>query len=386
MKTSVVSTKLAVFVVFSLFSLMVIPAYANVTSVNLEKSFYTDDENIVFSGVIKSTERQSVFVIIRDSNDRYQTMVSAPISNTDGTFSTIPREVDGIFKSKDTYYATAFTDEQKEKDGIILKLEYDGDKVFLVPDFVLSLKSISDKTIEVEKTITFTASVTDSSIDNVSFSLDNEPSGATIDSKSGKFVWTPSKSHGNIQDVYYSFDIIATKGIQEDKERITITVKQAYVEPKKISEPIKEPEPTKTTQPKELGVASFVDETKDPQSYVDRYDNEATYKKWFDDNFAEYDSIYQAVGLEVLLLIPASFVDETKDPQSYVDRYTNEATYKKWFDDNFAEYDSIYQAVGLEEPKVEEKKFGICGPGTKLIDGVCTIVEMPVVKPWWKFW
>jgi len=92
------------------------------------------------------------------------------------------------------------------------------------------------------------------------------------------------------------------------------------------------------------------------------------------------------VGLEEPLLIPAAFVDETKDPQSYVDRYNNEATYKEWFDDNFAEYDSIYQAVGLEEPKVEEKKFGICGPGTKLIDGVCTIVVVPDVKPWWHFW
>jgi hypothetical protein len=132
--------------------------------------------------------------------------------------------------------------------------------------------------------------------------------------------------------------------------------------------------------------ASFVDKAKDPQSYVDRYNNEATYKEWFDENFAEYDSIYQAVGLEEPLLIPASFVDKAKDPQSYVDRYNNEATYKEWFDDNFAEYDSIYQAVGLEEPKVEEKKFGICGPGTKLIDGVCTIVVVPDVKPWWHFW
>ena len=139
-------------------------------------------------------------------------------------------------------------------------------------------------------------------------------------------------------------------------------------------------------EPKELGVASFVDESKDPQSYVDRYNNEATYKKWFDENFAEYDSIYQAVGLDEVLLIPASFVDESKDPQSYVDRYNNEATYKKWFDENFVEYDSIYQAVGLAEPKVEEKKFGICGPGTKLIEGVCTIVEKPAVKPWWQFW
>ena len=52
--------------------------------------------------------------------------------------------------------------------------------------------------------------------------------------------------------------------------------------------------------------------------------------------------------------------------------------------------------MGLDEPKVEEpktevpkvkeKKFGICGAGTKLIDGVCTIIEKPVVKPWWQFW
>ncbi|MEX1148372.1 MAG: hypothetical protein WEB01_00005, partial [Nitrosopumilus sp.] len=59
-----------------------------------------------------------------------------------------------------------------------------------------------------------------------------------------------------------------------------------------------------------------------------------------------------------------------------------------------------YQAVGLEEPKTtppviteepkKEKKYGICGQGTKLIDGVCTIIEKsivkPAAKPWWKFW
>jgi hypothetical protein len=84
-------------------------------------------------------------------------------------------------------------------------------------------------------------------------------------------------------------------------------------------------------------------------------------------------------------------VDPTKDPQSYVNRYNNEPTYKKWFDTNFPEYSSIYEAVGLDEPKVEKPKvetpqFGICGTGTKLIDGVCTLIEMPKAKPWWKFW
>ncbi|MDO8640158.1 MAG: hypothetical protein Q7R33_01315, partial [Nitrosarchaeum sp.] len=60
-----------------------------------------------------------------------------------------------------------------------------------------------------------------------------------------------------------------------------------------------------------------MDPTKDPQSYVDRYNNEPTYKKWFDENFPEYSSIYQAVGLDEPKGL-ASFVDKSKDPQSYV--------------------------------------------------------------------
>ncbi|MCV0401007.1 MAG: right-handed parallel beta-helix repeat-containing protein [Nitrosopumilus sp.] len=53
-----------------------------------------------------------------------------------------------------------------------------------------------------------------------------------------------------------------------------------------------------------LGLASFVDKSKDPQSYVDRYNNEPEYKKWFDDNYPQYDSIEQAVGLELIEKIP----------------------------------------------------------------------------------
>jgi len=346
-------------------------------------------------------------------------MVSDP-TTTQGEFSAIPRGVKLFFDVEGSYNATAFTDTQREVNGTSILLEFDGKKVFEVPSFVLQLNGIPDKIVEVEKTVTFTASLTDSSVKDLVFSLNNEPTGATIDSSTGKFVWTPSKSHGNIQDVMYNFDVIVKKGSQEDKENITITVKQAYVEP--VKDP-KEPEPT-PTEPTELnGLASFVDETKDPQSYVDRYNTEPTYKKWFDENYSDYDSIYQAVGLEEPLLIPASFVDETKDPQSYVDRYNTEPTYKKWFDENFADYDSIYQAVGLEEPKViaafvdpnldpqyyidrynrettyqkwfdetypeitiydavgleepkaVEQEFGECGEGTDLVNGMCVIVD-----------
>ena len=47
-----------------------------------------------------------------------------------------------------------------------------------------------------------------------------------------------------------------------------------------------------------------------------------------------------------------SFVDPTKDPQYYVDRYNNEQIYRDWFDSNFPGY-TIYDAVGLSNPVVQ---------------------------------
>ncbi|MFB5635158.1 MAG: putative Ig domain-containing protein, partial [Nitrosopumilus sp.] len=326
-------TKLGLWSIFSLILLMIVPVHADVTSLSLEKSFYTIDENFKIIGT--QDGREIVYVIIRDQTGDYRGMLSDP-TTTDGEFDVIPRAVSLFFDNEGIYNATAFTDSQREVNGTSILLEFDGKKVFEVPSVVLQLKGISDKIVEVEKTITFTASLTDDSIKDAIFSLDNEPAGATIDPKTGKFVWTPSKSHGNIQDVHYNFDIIVKKGSQEDRENITITVKQAYVEPepKEIVcpqgfEPVNGKCPDKpVVDSNELKVASFVDETKDPQSYVDRYNNEASYKKWFDENYSQYSSIYEAVGLDEPLLIPAAFVDETKDPQSYVDRYNNEASYK----------------------------------------------------------
>jgi hypothetical protein len=125
-------------------------------------------------------------------------------------------------------------------------------------------------------------------------------------------------------------------------------------------------------------LASFVDATKDPQHYIDRYNNESTYKEWFDENYSQYSSIYEAVGLEEPLGI-ASFVDTSKDPQSYVDRYNNESTYKEWFDENYSQYSSIYEAVGLEEftsePIAEVTSTPNCGSGTELVNGICKVIQ-----------
>ncbi|WP_428326300.1 Ig domain-containing protein [Nitrosopumilus sp.] len=412
------NTKLGMFVVFSLSLLMITPAYASVTSFSLEKSFYITDENFRFIGI--QDGKDTIFVIVRDSAGNFKGMLSDPTPDQ-GEFSVIPRPVSNFFNIQGIYNATAFTDTEKEEEGLTIKIEFDGTRIFEMPEYVLSLKPVLDKTVDELKTVSFTVGITDSSVEGVVYSLEgNVPSGATLDADTGKFVWTPSGSHGNNPGAEYTFDIVATKGSQTDKESITITVN----EPVAVNPEPEPEEKTETTpEPKELEIpASFVDETKDPQSYVDRYNEEAGYKKWFDDNYSEYSSIYQAVGLEEPLEIPASFVDETKDPQSYVDRYNEEAGYKKWFDDNYSEYSSIYQAVGLEEPKIlapfvdpnldpqyyvdrynneitykdwfdktypemtiyeavgldepeiVELEFGECGEGTKLVDGECTVV------------
>ncbi len=179
-------------------------------------------------------------------------------------------------------------------------------------------------TIDEGKLLSFTVKLVDNSVSNAVFSLEkNPPSGVKIISNTGMISWTPSSSDGGKT---YTFDVVAKKDQISDRETITIVVNDLMNDSQSTTEP----------EPKEVGIAAFV--------------------------------------------------DEAKDPQSYVDRYNNEEIYKDWFDKTHPEYDSIYQAVGLDEPKIKEKKFGICGEGTKLIDGVCTIIEKPIVKPWWQFW
>ncbi|MDH3277015.1 MAG: Ig domain-containing protein, partial [Nitrosopumilus sp.] len=343
--------QLFLFSVFSLVVLMIFPAYAAVDSFSLEKPFYTNEESFVFVGK-EDTGKQSVFVVIHGPGGQYMNMASDPDSDNDGQFSTIPRVVEDFFKSSGIYNATAFTGDQTKEDGISILLQYDGNKVFEKEDFVLSLKPIPDRTVTEGESISFTADVTDSALDNLVFSLDkNPPPGTSINPSTGQFTWTPTATQGNPNGILYSFDIVVEKGAQRDSESIIITVKDPEIvqptQPK--DEPKEEPKEPKD-QSGGLGIASFVDESKDPQSYVDRYNNEPAYKEWFDENYSEYDSIYQAVGLKEVKPI-AAFVDPTEDPQYYVDRYNNEPAYKKWFDENFSEYDSIYQAVGLKEVK-----------------------------------
>ena len=104
-------------------------------------------------------------------------------------------------------------------------------------------------------------------------------------------------------------------------------------------------------------LANFVESDKEPQYYIDRYNNEVAYKSWFDTNYPNL-TIEEAVGLtqpeqEIVKNTIPGFPDPAKSPQYYLDRYNNEPAYQEWFDRNFPNQ-SIYQVIGAESPQVEQ--------------------------------
>ena len=329
--------KVAGFGILSLFLIMLVPVYGEVTEFSIEKNFYTNDEGVVFVGNTDE-EREQVSITIVNPNGK-ESLLTGTVSNVQGIFETTPKTVEDVFSIIGMYELTAFT--TQKDNGIKMIVEFNGNEISEPVKYVLQLNSIQDKIVEVEKTITFTASITDSSITDAVYNFEDAPLDATIDSATGKFVWTPSKSYGSFKDVIYNFDIIVNVGDKEDRKNISITVKKAY------DEPVIEPKVEPVIEPK-------IEPVIEPK----------------------VESVIEPIKSTI-----ASFVDATKDPQSYVDRYNNESIYKEWFDENYSQYSSIYEAVGLEEPE-----FGICGDGTKLIEGVCTIIQKTIQKPWWQFW
>jgi len=286
-----------------------------VKTLNVEKSSYFMREEILFFGTVDGYKFGSIVsIMIRNPSNNFLTLIST-FPDKDGYFEATMK-TDSKFKTDGTYSATAFTDDPNKGTQAIFYFSREAPP----PPPPPPVKTSPVQSIQTEPTTTA------------------EPTTTT--------------------------------------------------EPTIIAEPV-------TPKPKPR--PSFVDPEKDPQSYVDRYNNEASYKEWFDGNFPDY-TIYEAVGLaepakekvpgwiknnakwwsegqiddgtfvsgiqflmtKKIIDIPdlpeqasekarPSFVDPEKDPQSYVDRYNNEASYKEWFDKNHPGF-TIGEAVGLPEP------------------------------------
>ena len=341
------NAKIVLSIVFPLiFLAMTVPAFAVVDRVDIDQKIFLIDDYFIISGTINDADSTKVFATITKPHSSPRILAST-ISDDRGNFSFDPIRASEYFKAQGTYTISVFTELQTTDTGEIIELKYDTKKITTLADFDLVLESIGNKQVVQTETLTFTVSVTDSDV-RETYSLDKQPAGATIDKNTGVFSWTPTNS----QLGGFVFDVVVNVGPVEDREVILVTVNpKPTVSDPPVSDPPASTTPKITPEPKQekLGIAPFVDKTENPQSYVDRYNSDPAYKAWFDNNFSEYESIYQAVGLKTPVPL-AVFVDPAEDPQSYIDRYNSDPAYKAWFDNNFSEYESIYQAVGLKTP------------------------------------
>jgi hypothetical protein len=407
-------------------SLSFIPlVYADVVTIDTDKhTFYVVGETITFTGTTDTAFNQ-VIIEVREPPDEngIKNLVTAQgtISSSDFEFSDSIEVTSSKFNKHGIYSVIAYLSSQTAEEGITIFFDFSLDGSPVIPSAFtppIELKQINDLTVNELSNLVFTASLVNpyTGNDTLTYSLENNPpSGATINPSSGSFSWTPTEAQGPGS---YTFDVVVKAGVDQDRKTLTITVNEVAIVP----EPEPEPEPKKNIpdfvetekgaqyyldrynneaaykawfdsnfpdytiqQAIELAipnafsepepsknVPNFIDPKKGAQYYLDRYNKELSYKAWFDSNFPDY-TIQQAIELAIPGSFPepepekeiAPFVDPNQDPQYYIDRYNSEPTYKAWFDENFPDQ-TIYEAVGLEPPKT-----GICGTGTHFVDGVC---------------
>ena len=95
----------------------------------------------------------------------------------------------------------------------------------------------------------------------------------------------------------------------------------------------------------------FFDPKKGQKYHLDRYNKEKKYKEWFDATFPNY-SIKEALQLAIPETSTESneinTFDPEKDLENYIDIYNNDPSYKEWFDRKFPGQ-SIYQILGLKK-------------------------------------
>jgi len=187
------------------------PAFAEVTSFELDKIFYTKGDQISFSGTVDEESKGLVTIVIRDSNGEFILLIQAFVQ-PDNTFQR-SFVTDKKFEDHGIHNATAFILDLAK--GKTTSFDFSQDGTLPVPS-ITAMKAKSE--------------------------TQNEP----ITEENNLTPQTNSESN-----------------LKND----------------------------------ESALANFVDPSKDPQHYLDRYYNEPIYKDWFDSNYPGL-TIEEAVGLE----------------------------------------------------------------------------------------
>jgi len=324
-------------------TMAVIPAYAVIVEIQAEKTSYKKGDQIIFTGRTDAAHANKIVAVkISDPSGNF-VILRETFSDSAGNFKTNPIDTSAEntaakFTVKGVYNASAFYSQESQKVWKFTLFDYSADGSPVSPSAADLMKQSQTSSTPPPSTPPSTTSppVT-------------QPPTSTS---------PPTTPPPQSQEPTCGTGTVLKDGV---------CVAESEPEPEPEPEPEQEAEPS---GPKKTHIPGFPDPTKDPQSYIDRYNNEPKYKEWFDRNFPE-DSIYEILGVPgpKKTHIPG-FPDPTKDPQSYIDRYNNEPKYKEWFDRNFPD-ETIYEIVGLAEPGAASS----CGPGTRLENGACVLDE-----------
>ena len=105
-------------------SSIVLPAYAEVTSVQTDRTFYTPGSKIHFTGTVAKDDYQKlVNIVIHDPTGNF-VLITGGFSSADSTYQ-ITQDAGNQFRVKGTYNATAFIG--KESDGKTVRIDFSPD-------------------------------------------------------------------------------------------------------------------------------------------------------------------------------------------------------------------------------------------------------------------
>jgi hypothetical protein len=161
-------------------------------------------------------------------------------------------------------------------------------------------------------------------------------------------VGGPTWTSDGIYPIKVTYDGNLEKSIEYQELSESASTEQKLISKltQEFKENTKNQEPISAFNTLKLTIPNFPALDKSPQYYVDRYNDESSYKSWFDSQFPN-NSITDVVGYKSTHVDNFPALD--KSPQYYVDRYNDESSYKSWFDSQFPNK-SIYNILGYENP------------------------------------
>ncbi|URN95130.1 MAG: putative Ig domain-containing protein [Candidatus Pristimantibacillus lignocellulolyticus] len=176
----------------------------------------TVDEETLFTFTAMATD------VDLPANTLTFSLVDAPtgasINATTGVFIWTPTEAQG---------PGSFTFKVIVSDGVLT----DEEEITVTVNEVNTapvLVAIGDKTVDEESELTFTATAADPDSAILTYSLIDAPTGASINSTTGVFTWTPTEAQGPSS---YTFTVHVSDGVLTDEEEITVTVNEVNTAP-----------------------------------------------------------------------------------------------------------------------------------------------------------